>query len=704
MVIILDSSKVLELNRKEDLNRPFSLCGRRCYLIGHQNGLFPDIGSHRIGEMGGVWTHPIKIVDGFWMSLTTRKEAWFGYSPRMRRWFRKCDEFVLGDGGAWVEHRYNLPKFTVSRKEYVPYNDPALGIEVNITPKDKSVKTALLNFLVRFDIKPVWFSGWPDPVYLEAETKDNMVVVHSVSGDNLPYTGGRWTAALKSDVAPKSITCGERLWGPEKTVGNGISCLLKFQLDFNPDANVRMVLAGDCEGEERALGTLNKVLYGYDSGLQRKIEHYRSVAYDSTVIDTPEKILNDAFLWSKLNLEWLTQTSPYVRKNVGDEWLIFKDSPYVGTCVVAGHQDYTSYFGCDTETSIPGILAAGLHETAKQSLRLLGYAGKRQNGQIPHEIVSNGEIYAVGHIGESTGFLKSVWDTYLWSGDEAFLKEMYPLCKLSMDYVLKQPSMDGIILRETEDRPGGGRRAKQLPPVVDFEAFAEISKRVNNNEDYLKFNATAKEMRRQIDELFWIEEEELYAAGINENNEPNGGNVEYTLGSVAYDMIGEKSKILRALSRHDEGYPFKMYEKVWPGFYMPIIAGFAAVGEFNYGRVEQGLRLMRTIAETVGHVMPGAIPETVQWGEPKKFQPGWNYLQLWSAAKVPQGLVYGLLRIEPDAARNKIEIRPQLPKDWPYAEFKNLIIGKSKINVRLEKEKTIVKQISGPKIEVIIKE
>jgi glycogen debranching enzyme len=83
----------------------------------------------------------------------------------------------------------------------------------------------------------------------------------------------------------------------------------------------------------------------------------------------------------------------------------------VGTCVVAGHQDYTSYFGCDTETSIPGILASGLHETAKQSLRLLGYVGKRQNGQIPHEIVTNGEIYAVGHVGESTEFIASVWDT-----------------------------------------------------------------------------------------------------------------------------------------------------------------------------------------------------------------------------------------------------------------------------------------------------
>jgi hypothetical protein len=562
-----------------------------------------------------------------------------------------------------------------------------------------------MNFLVRFDIKPVWFSGWPDSVYLEAEAKDNMVVVHSVSGDNLPYTGGRWTAALKSDILPRSITCGESLWGPEKTIGNGISCLLKFQLDFNPDARVRMVLAGDCEGEERALGTLNKVLYGYDSSLQRKIEHYRSVAYDLTVIDTPEKLLNDAFLWSKLNLEWLTQTSPYVRKNVGDEWLIFKDSPYVGTCVVAGHQDYTSYFGCDTETSILGILATGLHETAKQSLRLLGYAGKRQNGRIPHEVITNGEIYNRGIIDESTGFATCVWDTYLWSGDKEFLKELYPICRMTIEYVLRQPHQDGIILGETEDRPGGGPRVKGLHTIIglikSLEAYVKMSERLGFHSPLKKYKPKIEKLKKQIN-LFWIEDLELYSTPLDENNKPITGDslrgdIQETFRTVAYSGLGETSKVIRALLRYEKQY-------ITLGrFFMPIIAGLAAVGEFNYGRVEEGMRFTRMNAETVSHIMPGAVPETIYWGDPTKFQQGWNYLQLWSAAKITQGLIWGLLHIEPDADQNKVVMKPQLPKDWSYAEISNLKIGQSKINIRLGKEKTEVNQVSGPKLEVILK-
>ena len=50
-----DWSNLPELKKTEDLYRPFVLSGRRCYLIGSQNGFFPDIGWHTHQEMGGVW-------------------------------------------------------------------------------------------------------------------------------------------------------------------------------------------------------------------------------------------------------------------------------------------------------------------------------------------------------------------------------------------------------------------------------------------------------------------------------------------------------------------------------------------------------------------------------------------------------------------------------------------------------------------------
>ena len=52
------------------LKSPYTSAGDRVYLIGNQDGTFPDMGWHVEGEMGGIWMHPIKLMDGFTSSLT----------------------------------------------------------------------------------------------------------------------------------------------------------------------------------------------------------------------------------------------------------------------------------------------------------------------------------------------------------------------------------------------------------------------------------------------------------------------------------------------------------------------------------------------------------------------------------------------------------------------------------------------------------
>src|SRR5919109_53536 len=51
-------------------DQPYVTAGDRTYLIGTQDGNFHDMGSHVPGEMGGLWLHPIKLMDGFWAKVT----------------------------------------------------------------------------------------------------------------------------------------------------------------------------------------------------------------------------------------------------------------------------------------------------------------------------------------------------------------------------------------------------------------------------------------------------------------------------------------------------------------------------------------------------------------------------------------------------------------------------------------------------------
>ena len=63
--------------------------GTRAYSIGFEDGRFYANGWHITGEMGGVWTPPLKLVDGVWFGLDGQ---WVGPATKIGR--ASCRERV----------------------------------------------------------------------------------------------------------------------------------------------------------------------------------------------------------------------------------------------------------------------------------------------------------------------------------------------------------------------------------------------------------------------------------------------------------------------------------------------------------------------------------------------------------------------------------------------------------------------------------
>lgn len=667
-----------------------------------QDGSFPDYGWHLIDEMAGVWAQPIKIADGYWVSIETAEEGGFlgykpGHEPHFRHWLTDCDEFILGEGGAWVEHHYDLPEFTVVRKEFVPQEEPAAGIEINVTSKDNKPRSIQLNFLVRFDLLPAFATQWPDPMYLEAELKNGKVVVHGVSNHMLPADHGRWAAVLAYDTEPASVAIGESLFGPERTAGNGISALLKYKLDLAPSACIRLVLSGDYTGEKAAVDAADRVIGDFDGQFERRAAWYNHIASELTSVTSSEAALDDAFTWSKFNLEWLTHTSPIL-----------------GTGTHAGQLDFTSDFGADTGASIVGMLASGLHDTAKDTLRYLAKTAATQGGRIPSEVACNGGFYARGGAGISTLFIKNVWDVYRWTGDDDYLKEMYGACCDAVDYVLTRPVKDDILLLEYEDDPNS-KIDKMIPTwiVLGFDAFSKMSAVLGENEAADEFGKQAQKYLKQIEDLFWVESEGMYAGKLDDDNNAviekdrkYFGEMHVGFEGVGYTGMVKKERVERHLAQIEDPKfttEFGLYLDTDMSSVMPITTGHAAVTEFNYDRVEPGFNFLRMIAKTVGYTMPGAVPEYIDpEGDIEKANPMWCYSQLWSAGTYAQALIHGLLKADPDAANGKLTITPRLPNGWSSAEVRNLTIGKSRISVHISSDKTTVTHIDGPELDITI--
>lgn len=77
-----------ELSTSDRLDdRRYAALGTRAYTVGTQDGRWPAMGFHIRGEMGGIWTPPLKLLDGLWFSIegqpigpATRFTSGWGYA------------------------------------------------------------------------------------------------------------------------------------------------------------------------------------------------------------------------------------------------------------------------------------------------------------------------------------------------------------------------------------------------------------------------------------------------------------------------------------------------------------------------------------------------------------------------------------------------------------------------------------------------
>ena len=95
-------------NRLQD--RREVAAGTARLLEGFEDGRFYANGWHITGEMGGVWTPPLKLVDG----------VWFGIDDQ---WVGPATKFTSG----WGYTRYDLPDtggLQLQRTDFVPDGQP----------------------------------------------------------------------------------------------------------------------------------------------------------------------------------------------------------------------------------------------------------------------------------------------------------------------------------------------------------------------------------------------------------------------------------------------------------------------------------------------------------------------------------------------------------------------------------------------------
>jgi glycogen debranching enzyme len=710
--------------------------GDRAYVIGAENGSFPPMGWHITGQMGGVWAHPIKLLDGYWFQLGSH-------------WLTNAREFASGPGYV----RMSFPAVDgigVTRTEFSPDGVPAVLVRLALTNAGNKPTTIPLKAVVRSELMAAYPWGWTQPNAATFNGHDHGSYTAGDGRLTFKEPEKPWYALVQPSLKPNSSAVGDDLWGPVSRsdqstfaqYGSGTGGKLAWQLKLGPRATTDLwiAIAGSHTSDIEASSAIHTALTDPAKLLRQKIAS-RQALLEQTKISVPDKSLGSAFQWAKMNMADLRRTVTDVRVRAtsgGTEYpppvKTFKRLSGIG----AGFPDYPWFFGTDGAYTTYALVASGQWQTAMSHLRTIREVSQAVNGdtgKVVHEIVTDGSVYFglnsdPGDTNETAQFAIAVDLLWRWSGDRAFLNEMYPFIRAGLHYITsRQMDSDGDGWPEGLGMVEVSGMASSKLDVASYtwlalESLQRMATAEGDHATQVWAASKAEWMRTHFESAWWVGKDSLYADSLCSRDDASSGvglctrpgqklQEKYWIDATPMETgLVPAANATKALDR--------MESSVFTGRYGLFQAGTGggvdgqgdlhvytlptsviAAGEANYGRVDQALKYVYSTAKLLDLEMPGALPEIAPGPSYDPFQDMTSramFMQAWSAYGIQWPVIHGFLGIDPNVPNKQITVVPNLPSSWPRVSVTNLRVGTGTMSVSTErKQSTYSTRVTAPK-------
>jgi hypothetical protein len=647
--------------------------GTRAYAIGFEDGRFYANGWHITGEMGGVWTPPLKLLDGLW----------FGVDDQ---WAGQATKFTSGRGYT----RYDLPPLSglnLRRTDFVPDGRRAALFGLELTNPTGAAKTVTVKVDARSELMTSYPWGWSSN--------------GPTAGDNLPDSGSfdgnalvfrdqgalpgaethDYSALVASTVKPDSGAIGSGFWGAQPGTkcagdsqampsgcddgpyGNGTGGELRYTITVpaGRSQTVWVAAAGSDQGLPAAKDELARALRDPGRQLAEKAGARAALARWSRVTLPGDTLLQDAVDWGKQNLADLTQTAENLKIRFTNQATAYpapKGTVARATWIGAGYPDYPWLFATDGEYTAFASVALGQFEGIEDHLRALRDVSEILNdrsGKVAHEVVQDGSVYFgansdPGNTDETVKFPSTVALIWRWTGDDRFRDDLYDFSKRNLQYVLKTWDVDGDGWPEGSgnvERTGMGE--EKLDNTVYFIRglydLADMARSKHDRATQQWATGLADKLRAKFEGAWWNAAATQYADSLKN---PNNDQLvqQYWIGVTPMEAeLNVDGQTVPGVAAYDHGVAAlatresACYSGTRPynrGLFHTGCAGppngtgekvifslntaIQAVGEGNYGRLgaEQQQRYTDADAETMfsepaaggePDEQPGAMPE-----------------------------------------------------------------------------------------------
>ena len=454
-----------ELSTTDQLKaRRYVSAGDRAYVMGFQDGRFYAQGWHVTGEMGGVWTQPLKLVDGVWFRLDGE-------------WLPPAKRFTSG----WGYTRMTFPRTSglrVTRTDFAP--DGTRGALLGLRLENRGrARTVGVDVDAHSEVMSHYPWAWTTPNAGDFNLPDTGAFTGGAlefhdTGTPHPNAGPHdWVALVGSNPAPAGGQAGPGHWGPqsppvlctaesqfwcdEGPFGKGTGGQMRYTLTVpkNGSKTLWVAVAGSDQGTAAARTELAKALADPAGALAKKVASRKRLSRHTRLSLPGDRRLQNGIEWGKQNIKDLTQKADGLKIRDVDEGRAYP--PPAGTVphvewVGAGYPDYPWIFATDAEYTAFASVTVGQFEAIEAHARALRDVSVILNrdclGKVAHEVVAEGSVYfgACHHAGntdETAKFPSLVALVWRWTGDDAFRDELYPFAVRNMRYIFEELDDDG---------------------------------------------------------------------------------------------------------------------------------------------------------------------------------------------------------------------------------------------------------------------
>ncbi|MGH2819150.1 MAG: glycogen debranching protein, partial [Actinomycetota bacterium] len=736
-------------------DKRYVAAGDRAYTIGTLAGRFPPMGWHIRGEMGGVWAHPVKLLDGYWFSLNGN-------------WIPPASSFTSGPGYARMAFP-DTAGLEVSRTEFSPDGSPVTLVGLTLRNPNGGDRTFSIDLDLRSEIMSAYPWGWTTPSAKSFNGPDVASFSPKSGGLTFRESGKPWYAVVGSSLRPARGSTGDSFWGPVPPAeradylenGNGTGGRLSWNLNLGGgrEKTLWVAVGGSHSSAGEANAAVDSALSDPEALLSSKVAARRELLA-RTQVSLPDPSLQAAFDWGKLNMADLRRTVTDARIRDVDEGRRYP--PPMATVprltgIGAGFPDYPWFFGTDGAYTAFPLVASGQWDLAMDHLRGIRDVSRILNGttgKVAHEVVTEGSVYwgandDPGNTNETAQFATAVDLLWRWTGNDTFRDEMYGFVRDGMRYITSAGcpfgrDADGNVTeggtcdndgdgwpegRGMVERPGMGSEKLDVTAYTwqALRALEDMAQSKGDQETASWAGARADDMQARFDPTWWMSSENLYADSLCNSYDTGteGENVCTAEGQQLQQrhwinatpmeaLLAPKGHATSALTRLESstftgscglfhtgagGGPAGTGElKCWtlPGSVM-------AVGEANYGRLgpRQAPYYMRSIADQLDLEMPGALPEIAPSPEYEPFvdfRDRAMFMQAWSSYGVQWPVIHHFLGVRPDVPAGGLYVVPDIPEGWPGLSVAELRVGSGTVQASATRSgsKTYETRVTAP--------